>query len=174
MAAPEDFRPFRLEIVQNGEVIRSIEQTEPSQTELSLDFEIDSSDGFWIAARVSEKPGIEFRNRTEAHTTPIYVVREGLRFWKHVEVEKLITDRLADLDEVEELIQLAEQSKREDKNLRKSPYTNWGEWAREYRVAPIIAQQEKLRPRMQKAMEIYDNLRSIHAAEKAIRSAKSK
>jgi hypothetical protein len=47
--------------------------------------------GCWLAARARAGDG------TSAHTTPVYVVREGLRFWKFEWLDELLTKRLASL-----------------------------------------------------------------------------
>jgi len=119
---------------------------------------------FWF------RPGVDFRNRAEAHTTPIYVIRNGLRFWKYDAVEKLIADRLSDLNEIEEMVRLAHQSKREGKNMLNSKYKGWD---LEFRIDPIISMQDELKVRAQQAKTIYDNLLSIYATEQVIRSCES-
>ncbi|NIA14029.1 MAG: hypothetical protein GWP08_08105 [Nitrospiraceae bacterium] len=44
----------------------------------------------------------------QAHTTPAYVVRPGLRFWKHDEVETFVNKCLGHLDEIEDLVHAAD------------------------------------------------------------------
>ncbi|MAM91834.1 MAG: hypothetical protein CMI15_10215 [Opitutaceae bacterium] len=87
----------RLEIVQLGEVIRSSERKGKSSDELKLDFELDPGSGCWIAARAFAK------DRSVAHTTPIYLKRPSLRFWKHEEVPELIERSLKSLQELEDV-----------------------------------------------------------------------
>ena len=87
----------RLEIVQLGEVIRQSEAIKKNTDELTLDFEIDPGSGCWIAARAFSK------DRSVAHTTPIYLKRPSLRFWKHEEVPQLIERSLASLQDLEEV-----------------------------------------------------------------------
>ncbi len=168
-AEPKDFRPFRLDIIQNGTVIRSVEQTTPEQTELVLDFDLFAKNGSWVAARISDKPGTKHAEGAEAHTTPIYLERDGLRFWKYNEVENLIGARLADLNETEEMIQLAHRSKEEGKNLLNTKYR---EWEVEFRYERIIATQDLLREKVQETRKIYDNLLEIYQQEKALRVEK--
>jgi hypothetical protein len=96
--------PTRLEIIRHGEAIKVIESAEVSQNELSLDFEVDSADGFWLAAKATGSDG------SLAHTTPVYVVREPLRFWKHEAVAGLVAQRMANLDDIEQLIARARQA----------------------------------------------------------------
>jgi hypothetical protein len=95
---PRRMAPVKLEIVRHGEVIRSAESVDPQRPEAGLDFRLDSGDGFWIAARARAGDG------TSAHTTPVYVIREGLRFWKHDRVDELIAARLESLRQIEGLV----------------------------------------------------------------------
>lgn len=165
-AVPKDLRPFRLEIIRNGEVINSIEQENPDQIELKLDFNINSEKGFWIAARVSDQSYIEFHNRAEALTTPVYVVQKGLRFWNYEKAEKIIKCQLAVLDEIEEMIQLAHKSKAEGKNLLNTKYQ---EWELDFRIERIIATEDAIRERINSAKDIYESLLSIHKKESKLR-----
>jgi len=87
----------RLEIVQLGEVIRQSEAKGKKSDELNLDFEIDPGSGCWIAARAFAK------DRSVAHTTPIYLKRPSLRFWKYEEVPELIERSLKSLEDLEEV-----------------------------------------------------------------------
>jgi hypothetical protein len=59
----------RLEIIQNGRVVRTITAS-PNRGKLSADFETSVSGPSWLAARCFEQPGTTIRF---AHTSPIYV-----------------------------------------------------------------------------------------------------
>jgi hypothetical protein len=91
---PDMDTPQRLEIVRFGEVVREVRSEAASTEELGLDFEISSAQGFWIAARAYGWDG------TMAHSSPIWVVREGLRPWDRDRVAQLLDLRLASLDEL--------------------------------------------------------------------------
>lgn len=83
---------FRLEVVQNGALIKSAPRTGPGE-EISLRFELDVTEPCWLAARIwGEKIGEPgppdgyvppWRNRkrgapaTHGHTSPIYVTVAG-------------------------------------------------------------------------------------------------
>jgi len=166
-ADPVDFRPFRLEIIQNGEIIHSVEQTNSAQTELIVDFNLTVDKGSWVAAHVADAPDSTFAKRAEAHTTPIYLECDGLRFWKYNEVEKLISDQLAILDEIEEMTQLAHRSKEKGKNLLNTEYQ---EWELDYRIERIIATENLLREKIGKTRKIYAELLDLHRQEKKRRS----
>jgi hypothetical protein len=97
-ADPNSTLPVRLEIVRHGEVIRSAVSPDSRRDEVSLDFTLEAANGFWIAARASTGIG------TSAHTTPVYVVREGLRFWKYEALAELIAKRLDSLAQIERIV----------------------------------------------------------------------
>jgi hypothetical protein len=88
----------KLEIVRQGEVIRSAEPRDTKLLEAAVDFEVPSGDGFWIAARARSAEG------TSAHTTPVYVVRDGLRFWKYEGLNELFAKREESLRQIEQLV----------------------------------------------------------------------
>ena len=92
--------PTELEIIRHGEVIRKATPDRDSQSELALDFEVDAEFGYWIAARAKGSDG------SQAHTTPVYVVQEPLRFWKHEAAQELIKQSEPLLQRVEEARQL--------------------------------------------------------------------
>ncbi|MCC6155182.1 MAG: CehA/McbA family metallohydrolase, partial [Candidatus Hydrogenedentes bacterium] len=95
---PRRGTPTKLDIIVHGDAYKHVESSDANQNELALDFSIPSGHGFWIAARADGSDG------SRAHTTPIYVVREGLRFWKYDAVPALIEKRLASLAEIEQIV----------------------------------------------------------------------
>jgi hypothetical protein len=95
---PERMAPLRLEVVRHGVVIRAVESVYPHRADARLDFTVDAGAGCWLAARARAGDG------TSAHTTPVYVVREGLRFWRFDGLEELLAKRLASLAEIEQMI----------------------------------------------------------------------
>jgi len=90
MAGYLDFPLDQLEIVLNGEVIRS---ASPAGNSASLDFSITADHSFWIAARTKG-----------AHTSPVYVTVEGRRHWKLPDVPALLAQREKQLMEIEDLL----------------------------------------------------------------------
>jgi hypothetical protein len=95
--------PVQLEIVQHGEVIRSASSTDSSEPEATLEFTLPAGNGSWIAARARAQDG------TSAHTTPVYIVREGLRFWKFDAVDDLLGLREESLRQIEHIIAEAQR-----------------------------------------------------------------
>ena len=143
--------PIKLQIIQHGEVIHSVEADASNPTELEIDFEMDPGQGSWLAARVEGSDGYR------AHTTPIYVVRDSLRFWKYDAVEELLAKRGASLIEIEGFVAdaLVKQEKDEiDAN----------KWHEE-----VARQAEALHDRVRKARRQYDELRKQYESEAAAR-----
>ncbi|GMU20564.1 MAG: hypothetical protein AMXMBFR13_06610 [Phycisphaerae bacterium] len=95
--------PIKLEIVQHGEVIREA-KSQGDSNEAAVEFEIEAGNGSWVAARAEGGEG------TRAHTTPIYIIREGLRFWRYDKVEELIAKRMESLQQVENIIKEAREA----------------------------------------------------------------
>jgi hypothetical protein len=65
---------------------------------LELDLEVNPEEGFWIAARARGRDG------SVAHTTPVYVRREGFRPWDAAKVPGLILDRRKTLASIEGIL----------------------------------------------------------------------
>lgn len=88
--------PSKLEIVVHGKVVKSVEATD--REELSIEMDVPAEDGLWLAARA------EGADASRAHTTPVYVVRDGLRFWNFDALPELLAKRRASLDEIEQIV----------------------------------------------------------------------
>jgi hypothetical protein len=143
--------PSKLEVVVLGDVIKHAESSDPNQPSLDLEFTVPGGAGFWIAARAEGADG------SRAHTTPVYVVREGLRFWKYDAVKELIAKRLASLAEIEEIV--ADAQARDQR----------GEIA-DNRTKKLLAQQgPELLKRVADARAIYEHLKQIAEQERPIR-----
>ncbi|MBI4877566.1 MAG: CehA/McbA family metallohydrolase [Acidobacteria bacterium] len=70
-AHPAVGAPKTLEIVSDGEVLRTAESAAPGKSELKLEFKLEAGHSRWIAARVRS------HNGALAHTTPVYVSVPG-------------------------------------------------------------------------------------------------
>jgi hypothetical protein len=150
---PDAMVPTKLEIVRHGEVIRSAESSDPTKKELSLDFDIDAGYGCWVAARVQASDG------RKAHTTPVYVVREGFRFWKFDGIDDLLAKGLSGLAEVEKIV--ADARKLNDEgNVNDNRY-----------VQQLAVQGPELLERVQAARAIYGQLKQVAAKERELRAA---
>ncbi len=145
---PKRMAPMKLEIVRLGDVIRASESPAGKPPETKLDFTVDAGDGFWVAARARAGDG------TSAHTTPVYVRREGLRFWKFDGVDELLGKREQSLQQIETIIA---EARRLDAEGRLETDRN----------RKLLAQQgEALLERVAKAREIYAGLGKTAEAER--------
>ncbi len=146
--------PTKLEIIRHGETIKTVESRDPAKDELSIDFEVDSGDGFWLAAKAAGSDG------SLAHTTPVYVVRKPLRFWKLDVVDALIAQRLANLDDIEQLVaratQAVEQGKADDNMTART----------------MAAQGPELLQRVAEARRFFAQLRQTAEKERTLRSSR--
>ncbi len=149
---PRRMAPVKLEIVRHGEVIRAAESQDPKKPEAVLDFTVDAGDGCWIAARARAGDG------TTAHTTSVYVIREGLRFWKYDAIDDLIAKRQASLKEIENIVAEARRLDAEGK-LENDRYRK------------LLARQgDALLERVALARGIYDGLKRTAEAERSLRT----
>lgn len=76
--------PKRLMVVRNGKCIEESVSDDPERTELFLTKSVEVGYGGWFAIHVLGHDG------SAAHTTPIYVVRNGFRTWSIEEAPGLI------------------------------------------------------------------------------------
>jgi hypothetical protein len=149
---PTSTTPVRLEIVQHGQVIRSAVSGESPRNDVELDFTVEAGDGFWIAARAYTGIG------TSAHTTPVYVIREGLRFWKFDSVDALIDKRLASLVQIEQLVT---ETRSQDRGMRLESDRNRKQ---------LALQGPELLERVASARTLYSELRKTADDERSRRS----
>jgi hypothetical protein len=91
-APPSIGSPKTLEIISQGTVIRAATSSNPNDDELRLDFELPARDSQWIAARVATDNG------GLAHTSPVYVLVNGQKFWDRPRLPALVKKRLEILD----------------------------------------------------------------------------
>ena len=82
-------RPQYLEVVEQGKVIRRVE--DPKREALEVEFTIPVEHSTWIALRAQG-----------AHTTPIYVTVNGAPFWRVDQVPELVSRRIQQLDAIED------------------------------------------------------------------------
>jgi hypothetical protein len=142
--------PAKLELMKHGEVIATVEASE-GENALSLDLELDGENGFWMAVRAEGTDG------SKAHTTPIYVVREPLRFWKFNQVEDLIARRFNSLAEVEQII--AEAVAQDAR----------GEVDDNQTIKQLALQGPQLLERVQNAKQFYEDLYLTFRKEQTLR-----
>ena len=95
--------PARLRIVKLGEPLEEVIAKDDRQVELAISTKVEAEHGFWIAAHAISRDG------AQAHTTPIYVKRDGFRQWNVVNAQRLIEKQLAVLDEIESEVRKSER-----------------------------------------------------------------
>jgi len=137
--------PKRLEVVQFGKVIKSIEVDQASEEELTLDFTIPAGSGSWLAARAYGW------NDTSAHTSPIWVVREGLRCWDYDNAHKLVQKRMSNLDEIR---------------------TEYNTWKTRDPDHPFVKQWPLLEPKIREAETLYHKLLKEAEREAVLRKTR--
>lgn len=140
--------PVKLDLVIHGDPVKSVVSERPDQTSLEADFTVPAGNGFWIAAQSEGGGG------SRAHTTPVYVLRKGLRFWKHGNVEELVAKREAALAEIEHVVAEAQAGR----NVQGAPDTT-----RE--VTELAEQGPALLQRVQDARRLYADLREVAKRE---------
>ena len=148
---PKRMSPVKLEIVRHGEVVRTAESSDPKRSEVALDFTVNAGHGCWIAARARAGEG------TSAHTTPVYVVREGLRFWKFDGLDALFEKRMASLAQIDQIIAEAKKLDAEGK-LEQDRYRK-----------QLALEGDLLLQRVAQARELYAQLKRVAEAERGPR-----
>ena len=145
--------PAKLQLIQFGQVIREVAATNAEQDELELTTTVPAGHGGWLAAHAI---GCD---RSEAHTTPVYVVREGFRFWDVTQAAALIQKQLAVLDDTEKAVQQAQAAMQSGA----SQLDYWNRWPAE--------QAQALGKRINKVRAIYQEMQGELEQEKIIRAA---
>jgi hypothetical protein len=150
---PKRMAPLRLEVVRHGAVIRAVDSTDEQRAEARLDFTVDAGAGCWLAARARAGDG------TSAHTTPVYVVREGLRFWKFDGLDELFAKRLASLAEIEQMVA---EARRLDAQ---------GELGTDRARKQLAWQGDALLERAALARQLYEDLKRLAETERPRRAS---
>jgi hypothetical protein len=91
-APPAIGSPKTLDIISQGVVIRSAGSSSPSDRQLEVEFDLPVRESRWIAAKVTTD------NDGLAHTSPVYVLVDGQRFWDRERLASLVKKRLDILD----------------------------------------------------------------------------
>ena len=144
--------PEVLRLVKLGETAAEEFATNEAQSEIEITTELDAGHGFWLVAYAKGRDG------SEAITTPVYVVREGLRFWNVDKAEAVIERQLAVIDETEVELRKCEEAARGGA----VPLDYWVRWGAE--------QADEVRVRMNKARDFYHHLKEQLAHERKLRA----
>ncbi|MFI4912221.1 MAG: CehA/McbA family metallohydrolase [Sedimentisphaeraceae bacterium JB056] len=84
MGIPGITSPKELQVIRFGEVYKSKISDDPQKSILEMEFEMDTEYGCWIALKAIS------HNEAQAHTTPVYIIRDGYRFWDVTKAQKVI------------------------------------------------------------------------------------
>ena len=95
------------------------------QDELEFTATVPAGHGGWLAAHAVG------RDKSEAVTTPVYVVRPGFRFWDVTQAAVLIQKQLTVLDEAEKAVQEAQTVVESGRQ----PLDYWNRWPAEQAAA---------------------------------------
>jgi hypothetical protein len=95
--------PVEVRLVQFGKTIRHAVAENAETTTLQIETTVPSGNGSWLAVHAIGRDG------SEAHTTPVYVVREGFRFWDPGQADAILMQQLVILDGIDETLRNAEQ-----------------------------------------------------------------
>jgi len=142
--------PKSLRLVRLGKTYREVVSDDPQRDALELEVMLEPGHGCWLAAHAVGHDG------SEAHSTPIYVVRQGFRHWNVDQAPALIKKQLAVLDEIE-------RDLTESKRLA-SLGNSLDYWNR------LNAEQsDQVRERLEKSRASYRELQATHQRELAAR-----
>jgi hypothetical protein len=87
-APPAIGSPRTLEIISQGTVIGSAASSDSTRQDLEVDVRVPAERSRWIAARVTT------HNGGLAHTSPVYLLVDGRKFWDRDRLPELVGERL--------------------------------------------------------------------------------
>jgi hypothetical protein len=148
---PGQSAPEILRLVKLGETELEQQATSSEQGEIEITATLDAGHGFWLAAYARGRDG------SEAVTTPVYVVRDGFRFWNPGKVPAIIKRQLAVLGETDAALRECEEAVRSGTK----PLDYWSRWGAE--------QADEVRVRMDRAKQFYQNLDVVLTKELELR-----
>ena len=153
LLANPDTGAGKLELIAHGEVIESVNASRAKQGELVMDVSVPVKGGVWLALRGTAADG------SLAHTTPVYIARKGLRFWKAAEVEPLIEKQLKRLGEIEMIVANA----REEVDAGAAPALT--------EILELAKQGDQLLERVERAKGLYASLLKKFKQEEKLRAS---
>lgn len=150
MGQTEFSQPEFVKVVKFGQDVKVAKPSKEGDTEIILEFDMDAGYGCWLAAVTKATNGCH------AHTTPIYVRREGLRWWKFDEVDPLLAKRLDSLRQIEGLV--ADAKSKDAIALQGNQ-----------ELKQLALQGDELLKRVEAARKIYEELKETAVKEKTVR-----
>jgi hypothetical protein len=143
----------RLELIAHGEVVEIVNASGVGQGELVMDIAVPVKGGIWLALKGIGADG------SVAHSTPVYIIRKGQRFWKMTEVESLIEKQLSRLSEIEVMVAHAHEA------------VDNGVAAALTEILELAREGDALLERVELVKGIYRNLLKTYAQEKKSKAA---
>lgn len=152
LGRPHGSAPRRVALLYNGKVLHEEWNNDPARGMIEVNLEFDPGHGGWLAIHADGFDG------SQAHTTPVYLEREGFRHWNHERapgIIRIMTDRL---DQIEMMI--ADQVGRHERG-EMAPTDYWNRF--------LVQQREGVLHRVNLAREKYDELLETWEREGAVR-----
>jgi hypothetical protein len=140
--------PRELRLIQFGQPIETRVSEEPSHHSIELQTTIQSEYGCWLAIHAIGHDG------SEAHTTPVYVVRDGFRFWDPEQADAILDEQLAILHGTEVDLEKAEARAAADT----SGLDRWSQ--------VNAAQADAVRERIRNTRQTYHDLKELLPLER--------
>jgi len=132
--------PTKLQLIQFGRPVREVVATDDRQGSLEFETMLNPQKSCWLAAYARGQDG------SEAHSTPIYLVKAGERFWDTTQAAELVQKQLAVLAATEHAVEESEKFMQ----AASRPDEYWHRWP---------AQQAKqIRERIEDARRTYRGL----------------
>ncbi|MAT69430.1 MAG: hypothetical protein CMJ58_07875 [Planctomycetaceae bacterium] len=147
-SAPEEMR-----LIWLGEPLVVQRAESADQAKIEMDVEVPVDFGGWLAVHAIGRDG------SEAHSTPIYVVREGFRHWNHERAPQIIQKQLAAIDDAASALAESERLVAQGGN----PLDAWNRLN--------ARQADAVRERLRDARAAYAALADVARAEGKQRSA---
>lgn len=144
--------PATLRLVKLGAVEKEVSASAASQSEIALETTLYTRHGFWLAAYAQGHDG------SEALTTPVYVTRQGFRFWSVPEAGRLIERQLGVLRDIDDALSECESVVRQGT----APLDYWNRWGAE--------QAGSVRERIEHTKRIYLDLQQTLELEQRLRT----
>lgn len=150
MGQAEFSQPEFVKVVKFGQDVKVAKPSKEGDTEITLEFDMNAENGCWLAAVARATNGCH------AHTTPVYVCREGLRWWRFDDVDQLLDKRLDSLKQIEGLVADAKS---------KDAVTLEGD----QELKQLALQGDELLKRVEAARKIYEELKETAVKERTVR-----
>jgi len=144
--------PKSVRLVRFGEVIKEVLPSTEGQESVTLEAEVPSGHGCWLAAHVVGVDG------SEALSTPIYVIRPGFRWWDIRKVPGLLKGQLEVLDQVDAMVA-------DSKRLLPSRPTD-------FTLRSVVKSADTLQEQVALARAHYGDLIKVHAEETKSRESR--